>query len=272
MMVFQQSQTMIRKEVVYPDDYEKVEGDAKYDLFDGCHRYALLCDFFAGRCYVEIQNPDENNLPYRAYVSQKAIDAADHTTFPKKQMIVLSENGKSNIKECPVTMIQLDVNMSNADAYDRSRIANECTKLSSAQLFKHLACRDTKLAKFYGAISTETQDSDFNQLMGDSIFKYNAAILFHIDLHGFAGDFSKNLAVITKPESLERILLAEEQQRPEGQIDALHAHIDELRYVIVTAKSKINVLIAERKENKCQEDAYAMGLQYIALSMVKFTF
>ena len=76
-------------------------------------------------------------------------------------------------------MIQLHKEMSDAEAYERARVANECKPLMNSAIIKCMCGYDTGTAKLLGTLSNMT--APLSQFLGDDVYTCNASIFSIVD-------------------------------------------------------------------------------------------
>ena len=148
MMTSQPVQNMIRKRIKYRTRGPAFGPDRpEFFLFDGNHRKRLLDEFVNGQCYVKIYN-DFDQCEYYAWATQEAVDTIDHLSFGyfPQYAIVLHYDFMQRLMRCPISMIELNHDMSDMDAYQRARVANECKPLFNSQLIKCMCALNTKMS------------------------------------------------------------------------------------------------------------------------------
>jgi hypothetical protein len=85
----------------------------RYTLFDGCTRKELTEEFLRGECYVKIRNW-KDDCDYYFWNTQEAVDAA---TEYKQYNVLISDELRERLMKCPINMIYLDPQMSDAEAF-----------------------------------------------------------------------------------------------------------------------------------------------------------
>ena len=206
MMTTKSVQTMIRKEIRYRTRgglYSKSR--PLYFLFDGNHRFALSSDFFNGLCYVIV--PDEEGIKHYCWVSQEAKEKADHDKlgYDAQYADVLCPELRIRLMNCKIQMISLPPRLSDAEAYDRARIANQCKPLEIRSQIKCLCSKETKAADLLTSLSSPSPSPDENLLFGfllDDIYTCNASLINLVSAHDILTDFSE---LIVKLKRLDKI-------------------------------------------------------------------
>lgn len=176
MMTAQPVQTMMRKKINYRTRGAFGPDRPEFFLFDGNHRMTLLRDFMNGKCYFRLLNKTDM-CNYYAWASQEAVDSVDHESlgYSKEYTTVINHEFMSRLKTCPVSMIELNRNMSDIDAYQRARVVNECRPLQNSQLIKCMCALGTKMSDMLRDLSKVS--GKICEFLRDDIYTCNGSIL-----------------------------------------------------------------------------------------------
>jgi hypothetical protein len=206
MMTSQPVQNMIRKRCVYRTRGPAFGRDRpEFFLFDGNHRMNLLHEFVNGTCYVKLYS-ETDRCEYYAWATQEAVDNTDHEKlgYSKKYAIVLAHEFMSRLMECPISMIELNKDMSDIDAYQRARVANECKPLQNSGLIKCMVSMQTKMAGLLRDMSIVCgKVFDF---LRDDIYTCNGSVLIIACAHSFDNNFYNYIVKIKNLNKLDEIL------------------------------------------------------------------
>lgn len=262
MMTSQPVQNMIRKRIKYRTRGIAGQSRPEFFLFDGCHRMTLLREFFQGECYVKLFNATDN-CEYYAWASQEALDKADHTSlgYYPEYAVVLADEFVSRLKECPISMIELSKELTDAEAYERARVANECKPLQNAHLIKCMCGYQTPMASLLTDLSVISDP--LLRFLNDDIYTCNASILCIVDkTDTMDKDFSKT---IVKTKNLKNIdYLIQSVSFPDDLKAKLKTAKDEteakLNDVISTMANTGNTLRSNDNSHRA-----AIGMLYLAL-------
>ena len=110
----------------------------RYVLFNGCHRVRAVRGFLNGEYPIDVPFPHGNiNL----WISEDAL-----VGDPQTNAVILPAL-LGRIRGTGVAMTQLPSTMSDADAYERARMENDCVKLTDSQIMKISIAKNTPVAK-----------------------------------------------------------------------------------------------------------------------------
>lgn len=157
-------------------------------LFDGCHRLRVVQEFMEGKCYVKIHDA-ENRTNFRyCWASQAILDALAPSLI-KSRSKVLPKAWMTRLMTCPIYMIELDENISDAEAYFRAQQANKCKPMTTAAILKNLCCVQTALGKLLQTMADPSIVSPLYDFMDDETYRVNASIIRVFAECGFSANY-----------------------------------------------------------------------------------
>lgn len=264
MMSTQPVQNMICKENVYRSGHAQIRKEGRvpywYKLFDGCHRHDLTRDFLEGRCYVKIRNPNDD-CDYYCWNTQEALGSVDSY---HEYHLLIPEEWRRRLLDCKINMIRLDPQMSDTEAYQRARVANQCKPLSNAQIMKCMCAKKTVMAKLLGDMNLD--DDELSNFLDDDIFRYNVSIIRMFVEHSFDCTFTTHIAMLQGRNALERAeILINDEEKPHDDLfvrKVLDATKKSRSIVTAMMKERVSEL---RKTDHTQQSA--IGLIYFTLAL-----
>lgn len=206
MMTSQPVQNMIRKRIDYRTRGPAFGRDRpEFFLYDGNHRMNLLHEFVDGKCYVKMYN-EVDRCEYYAWATQEAVDNTDHDKigYHSENAVVLAHEFMSRLMECPISMIELNKNMSDIDAYERARVANECKPLQNSGVIKCMVSMQTKMANLLRDMSVVT--GKIFDFLRDDIYTCNGSVLIIATAHPFDTNFYHYIVKIKNLNKLDEVL------------------------------------------------------------------
>lgn len=263
MMVTNEVQTMICKKIEYRNSRrllkkELGEDPPWYKLFDGCHRKHLTEEFLAGLCYVKIHNK-KDNCDYFYWNTEEAVNAVKEY---KEYNLLLSEEWRERLLDCPTSMIVLDPKMSDTEAYHRARVANQCKALSNAQIMKCMCSKNTVMANL---LSSMNECDNLSVFLDDEIYRYNISLIRMFVENSFDTNFTPNIAMLQSKNAIERAEeLINDDEKPHDDIFVAKV-LDATRM----ARSIVNEILTDHKKTIRKNNTHqsAIGLIYLSLSL-----
>jgi len=209
MMLVMPAQSMISKQIRYRQTVMRLRAERQgqrppdYKLFDGCHRFQVTKQFLDGNCYVKFENPNDNCY-YYCWNTQEAVDreVAAAAEADKQYITLISDEFRDRLLNCPISMINLDPNMEDSDAYERARVANQCKPLTCSQIMKYMCSRGNEMAKLL-TLMNESKDS-LSAFLNDDLYRYSMSIIrMNVD-HPFDESFSSKITMLQGQNAIER--------------------------------------------------------------------
>lgn len=265
MMTIQPVQIMMRKRIEYRTRGPAFGPDRpEFFLFDGNHRMTLLHDFMSGKCYVKLYN-ETDKCHYYAWASQEAVDSVDHESmgYYKEYAVVLAHEFMSRLKECPISMIELNKDMSDMEAYQRARVANECKPLLNSHLIKCMCALGTKMSDLLSQMSNIS--GNISIFLRDDIYTCSASVLILSVGYPLDTDFYNYIVKKKNLNKLDEVLRSTHLDNDAGFCSTL------LKVKSIT-EAKLNKALdtidppLKKTDNSHK---YIVGLLYIALFLAE---
>lgn len=265
MMTTQSVQTMIRKRIIYRTRGPAFGPDRpEFLLFDGNHRMSLAHEFMDGKCYVKIYNKKDART-YYAWATQEAVDNTNHQSlnYDKDVAVVLAHEFMSRLKECPISMIELNAKMSDNDAYTRARVANECKPLQNTQVIKCMCSLGTKMSDLLRDMSVI--DGRICDFLKDDIYICTASILVLTASNSFKSDFYNHIVKVKNINRIDEVLHS-------TQLDAdlsFGGTILKVKKIVETKLNRALVNIQPQLKTSDNSHKSTVSLLYIAIFLAE---
>lgn len=259
----------MKKDWLSKRKYEWVPCDPTPDhpefyIFDGNHRTNLYREFINGECYVSVKDPDDNCV-YYMFVNQDACDAAvAERGFHADYTCPISDFMRKNLNNCQVSFIDIDSKISDADAYERARIANTCQPLQFSHAVKCLCANEASaFAQLLKEVSDAGDDTlerrSVHRMLRDDLFTCNISVLKLVLTHGFEIDY---YPFVVKTKSMSKLL--------DHVDDNISVHN---RRIIVNAKKRtmdtLSDILDEKKLRETNSNKATVGYFYMALFLAQ---